>query len=134
MAGPRSVCLGCHSSGGSFSASQATTAAMAAGLLVLSTHVPLGQVVLQRGIIFIDLAIAQVAALGVIAADSLGWEENTYAVQIAAVSAALLAAAGLHWSERHWPDTLPWRGRSLFFNDPEGRPLAIMSVVEPAAT
>ena len=28
---------------------------MAAGLLVLSTHVPLGQVVLQRGIIFIDL-------------------------------------------------------------------------------
>ena len=78
--------------------------AMAAGLLVLSTHVPLGQVVLQRGIIFIDLAIAQVAALGVIAADSLGWEENTYAVQVAAVSAALLAAAGLHWTERHWPD------------------------------
>jgi zinc/manganese transport system permease protein len=77
--------------------------AMAAGLLVLSTHVPLGQVVLQRGIIFIDLAIAQVAALGVIAAGNLGWEENTYAVQLAAVSAALLAAAGLHWTERNWP-------------------------------
>jgi ABC-type Mn2+/Zn2+ transport system permease subunit len=44
--------------------------ALVAGLLVLSTHVPLGQVVLQRGIIFIDLAIAQVAALGVIAAIS----------------------------------------------------------------
>jgi zinc/manganese transport system permease protein len=66
--------------------------------------VPLGQVVLQRGIIFIDLAIAQVAALGVIAAGSLGWEENAYAVQVAAVSAALLAAAGLHWTERRWPD------------------------------
>jgi zinc/manganese transport system permease protein len=78
--------------------------AMAAGLLVLSTHVPLGQVVLQRGIIFIDLAIAQVAALGVIAAGSLGWEENTYAVQLAAVSAAVLAAAGLHWTERNWPE------------------------------
>jgi zinc/manganese transport system permease protein len=78
--------------------------AMAAGLLVLSTHVPLGQVVLQRGIIFIDLAIAQVAALGVIAAGSFGWEENAYAVQVAAVSAALLAAAGLHWTERYWPD------------------------------
>jgi zinc/manganese transport system permease protein len=78
--------------------------AMAAGLLVLSTHVPLGQVVLQRGIIFIDLAIAQVAALGVIAAGTMGWEENAYAVQLAAVSAALLAAAGLQWTERFWPD------------------------------
>jgi zinc/manganese transport system permease protein len=78
--------------------------ALAAGLLVLSTHVPLGQVVLQRGIIFIDLAIAQVAALGVILAGTMGWEENTYAVQAAAVAAALLAAAGLHWTERRWPE------------------------------
>lgn len=79
--------------------------AMVAGLLVLSTHVPLGQVVLQRGIIFIDLAIAQVAALGVIAAGFLGWEENVYAVQAAAVGAALLAAAILHWTESRWPRT-----------------------------
>jgi zinc/manganese transport system permease protein len=78
--------------------------AMAAGLLVLSTHVPLGQVVLQRGIIFIDLAIAQVAALGVITAGTLGWQEDPFAVQVAAVTAALLAAAGLHWTEHHWPD------------------------------
>jgi zinc/manganese transport system permease protein len=78
--------------------------AIVAGLLVLSTHVPLGQVVLKRGIIFIDLAIAQVAALGVIAAGALGWEENIYAVQIAAVGAALLAAAGLNWTEKYWPD------------------------------
>jgi len=78
--------------------------AMAAGLMVLSTHVPLGQVVLQRGIIFIDLAIAQVAALGVITAGSLGWQDDPYAVQVAAVAAALLAAAGLHWTEHHWPD------------------------------
>jgi zinc/manganese transport system permease protein len=35
--------------------------AFLAGLLVLSTHVPLGQQVLRRGIIFIDLAIAQIA-------------------------------------------------------------------------
>ncbi|WP_137225159.1 MULTISPECIES: metal ABC transporter permease [Shewanella] len=40
--------------------------ALAAGLLVLSTHVLLGRQVLKRGIIFIDLAIAQVAALGAI--------------------------------------------------------------------
>ncbi len=78
--------------------------ALVAGMLVLSTHVPLGQVVLQRGIIFIDLAVAQVAALGVIAAGSLELEENVYAVQLAAVGAALLAAAGLNWTEKHWPD------------------------------
>jgi zinc/manganese transport system permease protein len=40
--------------------------AFAAGILVLSTHVLLGRQVLVRGIIFIDLAIAQVAALGAI--------------------------------------------------------------------
>jgi zinc/manganese transport system permease protein len=79
--------------------------ALIAGLLVLTTHVPLGQVVLQRGIIFIDLAIAQVAALGVIAAGTFGWEDNAYAVQAAAVSAALIAAAGLNWTERRWPET-----------------------------
>ncbi len=59
--------------------------ALLAGLLVLSTHVPLGQVVLKRGIIFIDLAVAQVAALGVIAAGAMGLEDNVYAVQLAAV-------------------------------------------------
>lgn len=40
--------------------------ALGAGILVLSTHVVLGRQVLRRGIIFIDLAIAQVAALGAI--------------------------------------------------------------------
>ena len=42
--------------------------AFLAGILVLATHVPLGAQVLQRGIVFIDLAIAQIAALGVIVA------------------------------------------------------------------
>ena len=46
--------------------------ALAAGLLVLATHVPLGMQVLDRGIVFIDLAIAQIAGLGVIAADAIG--------------------------------------------------------------
>lgn len=40
--------------------------ALIAGLIVASTHVPLGQEVLKRGIIFIDLAIAQIAALGIV--------------------------------------------------------------------
>jgi len=77
--------------------------AIVAGLLVLSTHVPLGQEVLKRGIIFIDLAIAQIAGLGVLAAGVLGWEEQLWAVQFSAVGAALLASAGLHWTEKRWP-------------------------------
>lgn len=79
--------------------------ALAAGLLVLSTHVPLGQEVLRRGIIFIDLAIAQIAGLGVIAAHGLDWDQAGFEVQIAAVSAALIAAAILHWTEKRWPQT-----------------------------
>ena len=74
-----------------------------AGLLILSTHVPLGQEVLKRGIIFIDLAIAQIAGLGVLAAGVMGWEDNLWAVQLSAVSAALLASAGLNWTEKRWP-------------------------------
>lgn len=77
--------------------------AIMAGLLVLSTHVPLGREVLKRGIIFIDLAIAQVAGLGVLAAGVLGWEDTLWAVQAAAVSAALIAAFGLNWTEKRWP-------------------------------
>lgn len=78
--------------------------AFVASLIVLSTHVPLGTEVLRRGIIFIDLAIAQVAGLGVIAADTMGWEAEGWMVQIAAVSAALLAALVLHWTDKRWPE------------------------------
>lgn len=77
--------------------------AFLAGLLVLTTHVPLGMQVLKRGIVFIDLAIAQVAGLGVIAADRLGWEPQGLAVQTAALAAALLGALLLTWTERRWP-------------------------------
>ena len=77
--------------------------ALIAGLLVLATHVPLGTQVLDRGIVFIDLAIAQIAGLGVIGADALGLPEGGVAVQVAAVSAALLGAWLLTWTERRAP-------------------------------
>lgn len=66
--------------------------ALVADLLLLSTHLPLGTQVLDRDIVFIDLAIAQIAGLGVIAADALGLPEGGMAVQAAAISAALLGA------------------------------------------
>jgi zinc/manganese transport system permease protein len=77
--------------------------ALAAGLLVLATHVPLGMQVLERGIVFIDLAIAQIAGVGVIAADALGFAPQGVAVQIAALAAALAGALLLTWTERLWP-------------------------------
>jgi len=78
--------------------------ALIAGLLVLVTHVPLGQQVLQRGIVFIDLAVAQVAALGLLAADLTGWEPQGWKMQIIATCSALLAALLLTWMEKRWPE------------------------------
>lgn len=79
-------------------------APLLAGILVASTHVVLGRRVLERGIVFIDLTIAQVAALGGILLALLGGPEEGWPVTAAAGAAALAAAAGLAWSERHLAD------------------------------
>ena len=78
--------------------------ALVAGLLVTATHVPLGMQVLARGIVFIDLAIAQIAGCGVLLADRFGFEAEGIAVQVAALAAALGGALLLTWTERVWPD------------------------------
>lgn len=75
--------------------------ALVAGILVLSTHVPMGREVLKRGIIFVDLAVAQLAGLGVIVASTLGWEIHGYAAQAAAFGAAIAGAVLLTWVERN---------------------------------
>jgi zinc/manganese transport system permease protein len=76
------------------------------GMLVLLTHVPLGQRVLQRGIIFIDLALAQIAGLGIVLAFVLGFEPHGYGVQIVATSSALLGAGLLYLLEQHFSQVL----------------------------
>lgn len=76
----------------------------AAGLLVLATHVPLGRRVLARGIIFLDLAIAQIAVLGVIAAHVLGWQTQGWQTEVAAALAALAGAAFLARCEARRPE------------------------------
>lgn len=73
--------------------------AFAAGLLVLATHVPLGREVLARGIIFMDLAVAQIAGLGVVLGHVLGWGGGL-AVQAMAFGAAVLGALLLSAFER----------------------------------
>jgi zinc/manganese transport system permease protein len=79
--------------------------ALVAGVLVLLTHVPMGREVLNKGIIFIDLAIAQVAGLGVIGASMfhLGADEGL-AVQVAAGLSALAGALLLTWTEKKFPE------------------------------
>ncbi|HEU4852503.1 MAG TPA: metal ABC transporter permease [Telluria sp.] len=78
--------------------------AFLAGLLVLATHIPLGAQVLGRGIVFIDLAIAQIAALGVIVASLADLDPHGWVVQAAACAAAVLGALLLTWTERRWPE------------------------------
>lgn len=78
--------------------------AFAAGLLVTATHVPLGTQVLGRGIVFIDLAIAQIAGLGVIIAAWFGLEPQGWVTQSCALAAALAGALLLTWTEKRWPE------------------------------
>ena len=78
--------------------------ALVGALLVTATHVPLGIQVLNRGIVFIDLAVAQIAGLGVILGDALGFEHHGPAVQVFALGAALAGALVLNLTERLWPE------------------------------
>ena len=73
-----------------------------AGMLVLASHVPLGMRVLARGIIFIDIAIAQFAGLGVILAHFLEWE-GAWLAQAPALGLAAAGALLLHFTESKWP-------------------------------
>lgn len=80
------------------------TPALLAGLLVLATHVPLGREVLRRGIIFLDIAIAQIAALGVVLAGVLELNTTPWAMEALAIGFALLGAWLLQQSERRFAE------------------------------
>lgn len=73
--------------------------AFIAGLLVLATHIPFGMKVLERGVIFADLAVAQIAGLGVIIAALLNLSDQPLLVQLIAAASALCGAALLAWIE-----------------------------------
>jgi zinc/manganese transport system permease protein len=78
--------------------------AFVAGLLVLLTHIPFGMKVLERGVIFADLAVAQIAGLGVIIAALLGLTEQPLLVQLIATISALCGAGLLAWIEHRLAD------------------------------
>lgn len=79
--------------------------AMAAGILISLVHVPLGQEVLRRGIIFLDLAVAQFAALGMILFQTLAPLDEysltfAYGRLLAGLVAALACASIFHMIEK----------------------------------
>ncbi len=67
--------------------------AMAAGLMIALTHAPLGIEVLRRGIIFIDLAVAQIAGLGLVVGNMFIHHPSPLLIQMIALGCAV--AAGL---------------------------------------
>jgi zinc/manganese transport system permease protein len=77
--------------------------AAVAGLMISVIHSALGIEVLRRGIIFIDLAIAQIAGLCVVLTALWLHEPSWSQTQIAAGIAALVAAAFFRWVERYLP-------------------------------
>ncbi len=78
--------------------------AFIAGLLVLATHIPFGMKVLARGVIFADLAVAQIAGLGIIIAGLLNVTDQPLLVQLIAATSALCGAVLLAWIEKQLPE------------------------------
>ncbi len=79
----------------------APAAALLVACLVL---VPLGAQVLARGVVFIDLAVAQVAACGVLAAGMIVGDTQPLVITAAAGIAAVLGSGGVWWLARRWPE------------------------------
>ena len=78
--------------------------AFVVGLIVTAVHAPLGIEVLKRGIVFIDLATAQVVGLAIIVL-GLWLEEPSWMVrQSASFGAGIGIALFFRWIERKAPD------------------------------
>ena len=77
--------------------------ALVAGVMVALVHAPMGIEVLRRGIVFIDLAVAQIAGLCVVLINLWHHEPGWLSTQLVAVSAAIAAAFFFRWVERKFP-------------------------------
>lgn len=80
--------------------------AFVAGLMVALTHAPLGVEVLKRGIIFIDLAVAQIAGLGLVIANVMFHHPSGWVVQAFALLFAIGAGLFFRAVEKVLPKQL----------------------------
>lgn len=71
--------------------------AVVASLVLAGIHAYLGFHVVRRGVIFVDLALAQMAALGLALAVVLGVHENPLASYLLPLGMTLLGAASFAW-------------------------------------
>ena len=78
--------------------------ALVAGLMIALTHAPLGIEVLRRGIIFIDLAVAQIAGLGLVAASTFLHQPSTLVIQGTALLCAIIAGLFFRKVEKVIPE------------------------------
>lgn len=78
--------------------------ALFAGLMIAATHAPLGIEVLKRGIIFIDLAVAQIAGLGLIVSNLFFHDVPMWIMQFAALICAVSAGLFFRKIEEVMPE------------------------------
>lgn len=78
--------------------------AFVAGVMIAATHAPLGLEVLKRGIVFMDLAVAQIAGLGMVSVLTWMHHPATWMTQGVALLAALGSAAVFRWVEAMVPE------------------------------
>lgn len=83
---------------------QVVAPALVAGVMIVLIHAPLGIEVLKRGIIFIDLAVAQIAGLGLVAANVFLDHPSELLVQFVALGSAIIAGVFFRKIERNSPD------------------------------
>jgi zinc/manganese transport system permease protein len=76
---------------------------MAALLLGLLALAPLGTQVLARGVVFIDLAVAQAAAAAALWVAVVVDHPNAWTTQAMATTGAMACAAAVAWLLRLWP-------------------------------
>ena len=74
--------------------------ALLLGVLALA---PLGEQVLARGVVFIDLAVAQAAAAAALWVTALVSHPSWLLTQLLASTGALLCAGAVAWLARRWP-------------------------------
>lgn len=86
---------------GDFAWLLAPAAALVAACVLLA---PLGAQVLRRGVVFIDLAVAQVAACGVLVLAMVTEHPPLWLTSLSAAAAALAGAGLVWWLALRWPD------------------------------
>jgi zinc/manganese transport system permease protein len=74
--------------------------ALIAGIMISLTHAPLGVKVLEKNIIFIDLAIAQIAGLGLVLIELFLPHLNMIIKQLLLLCGALLACSFFYYIEK----------------------------------